>query len=224
MARLIFPLVLGLGGIAILLWLGFWQVDRLAWKEGVLADINARLAAAPLAVPDDPGAARDAYMAVEFAGVPVGEELHVLTSGTAQGTGYRAITALQLQDGRRILLDQGLIALDAKDAPRSLGPLNGTGNLVWPDDVNASTPAPDLGKNIWFGRDVAAMAAALDTLPIMVVLNNADGLDARIAPLPVDTSGIKNDHLNYAITWFLLAVVWAIMTLFWITRILRTKD
>ena len=171
MARLIFPIILGLGGIVVLLFLGFWQLDRLGWKEGILADINARMTA-----------------------------------------------------GRRILLDQGLIALEAKDAPRSFAALEGTGNLVWPDDVNSSTPAPDLDKNIWFGRDVEAMAAILETLPIMVILNNATGLDARVAPLPVDSAGVKNDHLNYAITWFLLAIVWAIMTLFLITRILRNKD
>ena len=224
MARLIFPIILGLSGVVVLLFLGGWQVDRLGWKEGILAEIDARIAAAPVAIPVDPNEADDEYLAVNFAGVPVGDELHVLTSGTAQGTGYRAITALQLDDGRRILLDQGLIALEAKDAPRSFAALEGTGNLVWPDDVNSSTPAPDLDKNIWFGRDVEAMAAILETLPIMVILNNATGLDARVAPLPVDSAGVKNDHLNYAITWFLLAIVWAIMTLFLITRILRNKD
>ena len=40
MARLIFPIILGLGGIVVLLFLGFWQLDRLGWKEGILADIN----------------------------------------------------------------------------------------------------------------------------------------------------------------------------------------
>ncbi len=56
------------------------------------------------------------------------------------------------------------------------------------------------------------MAAALDTEPVLIVAREADRRRGR-APLPVDTAGIPNDHLQYAITWFALAVVWAGMTL-----------
>jgi surfeit locus 1 family protein len=52
--RMIWPLVFGIGGVAILMSLGIWQVQRLAWKEGVLADIEARIAATPEALPEDP--------------------------------------------------------------------------------------------------------------------------------------------------------------------------
>ena len=224
MRKLLFPLILGLGGVAVLLWLGTWQLQRLAWKEGILADVDARLAAPAAVLPTAPTEAEDEYRAVSLTGTPVGEELHVLVSGTAAGTGYLAITAFETDTGRRILLDQGLLPLEDKDLPRPDRPVDVTGTLIWPDDVNSSTPAPDLGRNIWFGRDVAAMAAALDTEPLMVTVRQMSPPDPRLTPLPIDSAGIKNDHLEYAITWFLLAAVWAVMSGFLVIRTLRQKD
>ena len=151
-------------------------------------------------------------------------ELHVLVSGTAAGTGYRVITAFETDEGRRILMDHGLLPLEAKDQVSPRAPVQVTANLIWPDDVNSSTPAPDLEKNIWFARDIGPMAEALDTERLMVVLRSTSQPDPRLTPLPVDTRGIKNDHREYAITWFLLAAVWAAMTLNLLTRIARRKD
>jgi len=114
-----------------------------------------------------------------------------------------------------------LIAL--KDAPAPTAPTEITGTILWPDDKNSSTPAPDLPKNIWFARNVADMAAHLDTAEIMVVASTATPPDTRLTPLPIQSATIKNDHLEYAITWFLLALVWAIMSLYLIFRI-RQED
>ena len=66
------------------------------------------------------------------------------------------------------------------------------------------------------------MAAALDTLPVMIVVAESDAPDAPM-PLPV-TVNIPNDHLQYAITWFLLAVVWTLMTGYLLYRIKRRID
>jgi surfeit locus 1 family protein len=122
------------------------------------------------------------------------------------------------------LLDQGLLDLDEKDAEPTRPRMDLRGTLLWPDDVNSSTPEPDLAENTWFGRDVARMAEALDTEPLLVVLAQASDYDPRLTPLPVDTIGIPNDHLEYAITWFLLAVVWLSMSLYWVIRTLRRKE
>ena len=224
MRKLFFPIILGVSGVAVLLYLGFWQMQRLAWKEGILAEIDARVTGAPIALPLNPKEAEDEYIAVELLGLIGGEELHVLTSGTAAGTGYQVITALETSDGRRVLLDLGLLPLEGKDAPTQNAQAEIVGNLIWPDDVNDSTPDPDLEKNIWFGRDVGAMSEALGTEPLMVVVTEMSPPDPRLTPLPVDTSTIKNDHWEYAITWFLLAIVWAIMSLYWIIRTTRQKD
>jgi surfeit locus 1 family protein len=73
-------------------------------------------------------------------------------------------------------------------------------------------------ENIWFARDVPAMAAALGTDPVLVVQRERTELGSPISPLPVDTSAIPNDHLQYAITWFSLAAVWSAMTFFFLRR------
>jgi surfeit locus 1 family protein len=222
--KILFPILLGVAGCGVLVSLGTWQVERLGWKEEIIAGINARLAAPPTPLPATPREATDEYTRVTLAGTPTGEELHVLVSGTDAGTGYRVISRFQTSDGQFILLDQGLLPLDAKDAAPLTEPMQVTGTLLWPDDRNSSTPDPDLARNIWFARDTVTMSAALQTDPIMVVTTSTTPADPRLAPLPVATAGIKNDHLEYAITWFSLALVWAIMSAFLIFRTTRPKD
>lgn len=223
MRRLLFPVVVGIGGIAVLLWLGFWQLDRLEWKEGVLADIEARLAEPPIPLPVAPQPEADNYRTVIMQGAATGEEVRFLDSGTAAGTGHHIISAFETSDGRRVMLDQGLLGINDAEA-QAAAPLTETvtvqGNLIWPDDMSDQQPAGDE----WYARDVAAMAEALNTEPVLVVLSAASQYDERLTPLAVDTRNIKNDHLEYAITWFLLAVVWLAMTVFYVARQLRRKD
>ncbi|NBD29972.1 MAG: SURF1 family protein [Alphaproteobacteria bacterium] len=224
MRQLLFSIFIGLGGLVVLLWLGFWQLDRLEWKREILAGIDARMMAEPIPLPQAPTEAEDEYRTVLLSGRPTGEEVHVLVSGTQAGTGYRVISAFETDTGRRILLDQGLLELDAKDAQPARPRMDLRGALLWPDDVNSSTPEPDLDDNTWFGRDVDRMAEALDTEPLLVVLARSSDYDPRLTPLPVDTVGIPNDHLEYAITWFLLATVWLSMSIYWLIRTLRRKE
>ena len=218
MRKIFFPILFGIAGCAVLIALGTWQVQRLAWKEGILANIDARLAEQPTAIDLTMTEDADEYRRVTVSGTPTGEELHVLVSGTAAGTGYRVVSKFVTDAGDAILIDQGLLALDNKDAPVLTEATDVTGTILWPDDKNSSTPDPDLTKNIWFARNVPDMAAHLDTAPIMVVVTQATPPDPRITPLPITSANIKNDHLEYAITWFLLAIVWAIMSLYLIFR------
>ena len=222
--RLIFPLLLGVLGVGVLVWLGSWQMQRLDWKRGILHDIETRIASPAVDLPATPTEAADEYMSVRLSGRPLGPELHVLSSGTGAGTGYRVLSAFETDTGRRIMVDQGVMPLEAKDAPPRTDVMTLEGNLSWPDDKTSSTPAPDLPKNIWFARDVPAMAEALGTEPLLVVLRAASQYDPRVTPVPLDTSGIKNDHREYAITWFLLAAVWAVMSAILIARTIRQKD
>lgn len=217
MRRLIFPLLLGVLGVVVLLGLGTWQLQRLAWKEGILNQIDSRIAAAPVALPAAPDSVEDRYLPVMVAGDATGEELHVLTSG--DGAGYRVIAAFETEDARRIMIDLGFAELDAKNTVRAADGLRVTGNLHWPEEVDGWTPTPDLGANIWFARDVPAMAQALNAEPVLVVARQIDGAAFDVNPLPINTASITNDHLNYAITWFLLAIVWAAMSGFLIYRV-----
>ncbi len=219
MRRYLFPLILGLGGIAILWSLGFWQLRRLDWKETLLAGIEARISAAPVALPARPDPATDRYLPVSLSGRSTGEELLVLSGQAAVGAGYEVISAFETADGRRIMLDRGFVPETARDRPRPGLPMAVTGNLAWPDEADSYTPAPDLSQRLWFARDVKTMSETLETEPVLVVVRTADGGDPAIVPVPVDTSGIPNDHLNYAITWFSLSAVWAGMTAYLIWRI-----
>ncbi len=219
--RMIAPLLFGIGGVAILIWLGVWQLHRLEWKTAILDRIETRLAADPVPVPIAPDPVADDYLKVEATGAIDPGELDVYTSARGE-VGYRVIVPLVLEDGRRILLDRGFVPIAEKDAARRVGPITVTGNLAWPQETDRFTSAPDREKNIWFARDVPLMAEALDTEPVMLVASASDDPQAPL-PLPVSVN-IPNDHLQYAITWFLLAVVWAMMTGYLLWRIKRRID
>ncbi|MGY9038709.1 MAG: SURF1 family protein [Rhodobacterales bacterium] len=218
MRRTLFLLIVGLGGAAILIWLGVWQFQRLAWKEAIIADINTRIAAAPVDLPASVNRDLDAYLPVTVSGAFEQGEVHVLVSQKDVGAGYRIITPFVLEDGRRIMVDRGFAVASAKDAARSDGPATIAGNLQWPQETDSFTPEADLKGNIWFARDVPAMAQTLGTQPVLLVTRSSTPPAAGISPLPVDTARIPNDHLQYAITWFSLAAIWLGMSLFFLRR------
>lgn len=217
MTRLIFPLLMGIVGVAVLLGLGVWQIQRLASKEATLSAISARIADAPVAVPDHPDPVDDKYLAVQAIGTLTGQELHILTSHEV-GPVYRIIAVLDT-GGRRVMVDEGYVGLEAKDTPRSAPDVTIRGHLHWPDETDSWTPKPD--GDMWFSRDVPAMAAALGTEPLLIIAADVSPPTLGVTPLPIDTSDIPNDHLGYAITWFSLAFVWAIMSGFFIFRMGR---
>ena len=214
MRRVLFLLIFGIAGTGVLVSLGLWQVQRLTWKQSVIAQIEAQIKADPVAIPADPDEVADKYLPVEMIGTILPEELHVLVSVKQSGAGYRIIAPFLMDDGRRVLLDRGFIKTTRKSDARSLGPATVVGNLHWPQETDSYTPPPD--ADTWFARDVPAMAAALETLPILVI--SVSKTDENIRPLPVDTSRIPNDHLQYAITWFSLALIWVSMTAYFMWR------
>lgn len=218
--RMIVPLIFGIVGVAILVSLGSWQLRRLAWKTEILAAITARLEAPPVPVPATASPEADRYLRVHASGEILPGEIHVYTSAPPRGVGYRVIVPLRLADGRSLLLDRGFVPIDEKGVARHLGAITVEGNLDWPRETDSLfTAAPDLAKNIWFARDVPAMAAALGTEPLLLVTSASDD-PAAPQPLPV-TVNLPNDHLGYALTWFGLALVWAGMTVYLLWRIKR---
>jgi len=224
MRRLLVPLLFGLIGAGILIGLGIWQVQRLAWKEEVLSVIGARLEVAPADLPVVPDPAADKYLPVAVDGILTGPEIHVLVGAKDLGAGYRLIQPFEV-GGRRIMADRGLIPLEAKDVERPGGAARLIGNLHWPKEVDGYTPDPDLARNIWFARDVPRMADALGTEPVLLVVRRQKtGPRAEITALPVDTAAISNNHLQYAITWFSLAAIWLMMTGYLIWRITRPRE
>jgi surfeit locus 1 family protein len=222
--QIIAALGLGLAGCAVLIGLGVWQVQRLAWKTAILDRIEARIAAAPVPVPEAPDPVRDAYLSVAAEGRIDGPAIRVLVSQKDQGAGCRIVQAFETGD-RRLLLDRGFVRIEGCKAAFPGGPVQVTGNLHWPDEIDSYTPAPEANwrdGGLWFARDLPAMAEALGTEPVLIVAREPTG--DSIAPLPLGSEGIPNDHLNYAITWFSLALVWAGMTVLMLSRISRRAE
>lgn len=221
MRRYVFPLVLGIVGVAILMNLGFWQLRRMEEKRVYLDEIEARIGNAPIPLPAQPEEGPHKFQAVWAEGRFTGEYLEVLAGQRGAGPGVLVIEALALPDGRRIMVQRGFLPEEARTLPRAAQEARVEGNLHWPQDSSSSTPPPDAKTGLWFARDVAGMAAKLNTEPALIVAREPTG--DGIAPLPVDTSGIPNDHWGYAIQWFLLAATWAGMTLFLLWRIRARK-
>ena len=222
--RVLVPLIFGFVGCAVLISLGVWQVRRLAWKEDLLAQIDARMAAAPVAVPGTPDADRDLYLPVMASGELTGETLVVLASLKRVGAIYRVISVLETGT-RRVLVDRGYRKVGGHAGNNGSGPIAVTGNLHWPDEVDQYTPAPEEkdGTLLFFARDLPAMAERLSTEPVLIVARTVWPTDPDLTPLPVTSEIIPNDHLGYAITWFSLAITWAGMTVFLLWR-MRTRD
>ncbi|MFP5479075.1 MAG: SURF1 family protein [Alphaproteobacteria bacterium] len=221
MRRYVFPVLMGIVGVAILMNLGFWQLRRMEEKRVYLDEIEARIGNAPIPLPAKPEEGPHKFQAVWAEGRFTGEFLEVLAGQRGAGPGVLVIEAFVLPDGRRIMVQRGFLAEEARGVPRDPQEARVEGNLHWPQDSSSSTPPPDPKTGLWFARDVPAMAAKLNTEPTLIVAREPTG-DA-IAPLPVDTSGIPNDHWGYAIQWFLLAATWAGMTLFLLWRIRARK-
>jgi surfeit locus 1 family protein len=201
-------------GFAILIALGTWQVERLHWKEGLIAERAARLAAPPLTlatVPKSPGAydLRRIRLSGEFLNdkeLVYGPRVHNGESG------WRVVAPLRLDDGSFALVDRGWVPEDRKDRrSRTAGEPRGRVEI---DGVLRAAPrrgwfTPDNvpAHNQWYTPDVAQMAAHLglaNVHPWLVEAGpapNPGGFPiggGTLAPLP-------NNHLQYAITWYALA-------------------
>lgn len=219
--RFVIPVLIGVVGVGILCWLGQWQLQRLAWKEGILAEIEQRITASPQAIPAKPDPVADRFLPIRASGTILTDEVHVLVSTKQQGAGYRVIAPFVTNFGRRVLVDRGYIPTTGKDADRAEVEVTIVGNLHWPDERDSFTPDDDVAGNIWFARDVAKIAQHLNTDPVLIVVSETNEAEPAAAPLPVSGAGIPNDHLGYAVTWFGLAAVWAGMTALWLWRMRR---
>jgi len=214
-----FIVIVAVLGTGVLLSLGKWQLDRRVWKETILRDINSRISDTPVSMPETPLPQRDRYLPVIEQGIIENAHVRVLASRKHIGAGYRIISPFAIE-GRRVLLDRGFIKVDDPLPAPSQSISQVKGNLHWPKDADEFTPEPDLKNNLWFARDVPALAQHFGTDPILIIASAVSPPTPKLTPLPVDTSGIPNDHLQYAITWFSLAAVWTFMSVafLWHTR------
>lgn len=219
--RLISALLLGLAGVSLLCGLGIWQVQRMYEKRAQLDEMIAGISVPAVPVPVQLDPETDRYRPVSVQGRFTGQHLYVLSGKPMVGAGVQVVSVLQTAEGRRLLVDRGFLKDDDKKKPLLVTDITVQGNLMWPRDSNQYTPPPDPKTGLWFARDAQAMAALLDTEPTFIVAREptGDGIEA----MPVQVSSIPNDHWGYAITWFLLAFVWAVMTAALVWRTGRQK-
>ena len=175
-------LIPSLIAFAILIGLGTWQLQRKAWKEGLIASLDAQLAAPPVALPApatwsrlDPGA--DEYHRVAFrALLDNAREALVYAAPSAfrpdvSGPGYWVFTPARLPDGGVLIVNRGFVPEGRKDpASRPQGQVSGpidiVGAMRWPDTRHWFTPNDEPDRNLWFSRDPASIAAAKGIGPV----------------------------------------------------------
>ncbi len=208
---------------ALLVGLGVWQLERLQWKLGLIAEMSRNMHAAPISIDQ---ALAEGLAAVQYRRVALSgrfgnaDEAYVFTTGPHGVPVYHVLTPLLLDDGRMFLIDRGLVppALLGRST-RKKGEVEGEQNLVGilrtPDSPGPFTPAPDVAHRIWFARDLKAIAAADHVHLSAPVIIEADATPNPGGwPLGGQTIvNLPNNHLQYAITWFLLAAALAIVYL-----------
>ncbi len=209
-------------GVAILCGLGVWQVERKAWKEDLIATLNARLAKPPANLPPrtawkDLKAAGHEWRRVTFpAEFLPGQEALVYTAGSpfrpdVKGPGYWVLAPARLAGGSVVIIDRGFVPLDRKDAASHAPPsglIDIVGVMRWPETSGTFTPGADVKGNVWYARDIKAIATAKqwpDHAPFYIEQ------EAPVPPGGLPKPGrlvvnLPNNHLQYVITWFGLAL------------------
>lgn len=204
---------------------GTWQVERLAWKQGVIAALAEAQSHLPRqGLPTDEAELN----ALQFYPVTVkgrwlsAHEFHIAPRYVNDKFGYALVQPLLLADGRTLMVNRGWIPgskKEPKDRPESA--IKGNATITGLVRVGAErgyfTPDNQPEKNIWFGRDVAQMAefAGLkNVVPAMVDVVVPEAVVAQAKQqarpsLPIPSDGrikLRNDHLSYIITWYGIAL------------------
>lgn len=222
--------IAALAGTAVLLGLGTWQLQRLYWKEALIAERSGRMTAPGADLPADLAAPEELeHRRYRVTGrFRHGDELY-LGSKTYRGrVGFRVVTPFELEDGRLIMIDRGWVPMERQDpASRSVGQLAGLVTLegiARRDGWKGSSwfrPDNQPGENYWFWVDLDAMAEELGEPGLIRQLYLRAGESGLPGGLPRGDRGgvqLRNDHLQYAITWYSLAAALIVIYLLFSTR------
>jgi len=228
---LLWQSIAALIGFTILCGLGTWQVQRLHWKEALIARVSAGLKADPIPAPGPKAwptldVAKAEYQPVSVTGTfNNAEEIHVLyaltePNGPIGGRGYFVMTPLTTAAGWIVYVNRGFVpAAKVDPATRMEGQVEGkttvVGILRQPGRRSWFMPADNVAENQWISRDPALYAAAehlprADVAPYII--------DQRYDPtrpggLPQGGETVvifPNNHLGYLITWYGLALALAL--------------
>ena len=235
---LFIPSVFTLAVLAVLLGLGIWQIERKAWKEGLIEALTQRLESDPAELPKPADWPRLDANNAEFRRVRLNLQFSkapdalIYTSGSllrddVKGTGFFVFTPAQLPGGQTIVVNRGFVP--DKNYPQPQAAQQGAqeiiGVLRWPEAPSLFVPDRD-SAGTWFVRDHRAMAGVLGWGSVApFYIEQEDPVPPGGLPHPsVLRVQLRNDHLQYAITWFGLAAVVVVMFALWAWRQRREAE
>jgi cytochrome oxidase assembly protein ShyY1 len=218
--------------------LGVWQLQRRVEKHALIAALTERVTSAPVPLPDssqwrDLSAVNDEFRRVTFTATYQGApDAMVYSSGSAvrddiSGPGTWAFLPARLASGETVVVNAGFVpntmqqrtVEDRAVAKLIIGqPVTLTGYLRFPEQEGLFTPAENRGKRLWFARDHLAMAGQLDwgqVAPFYIDLERPAPASAIPKPGPLSVH-LRDEHMQYAITWFSLAAAVAIAFAVWL--------
>jgi cytochrome oxidase assembly protein ShyY1 len=213
--------------LLLLIGLGAWQLQRRAEKHALIAQLTERLAATPEALPlpeqwKGLTPATDEFRRVRFSATyEARSDAMFYSSGSAirddiSGPGTWAFLLARLPSGEHVVINTGFVQNTMQDRAQQdravtrlvTGvPVTLTGYLRFPESAGALTAQENLSARLWFVRDHRAMAKALgwgEVAPFYIDLEAPVPESGIPKPGPLDVH-LKDDHLQYAITWFALA-------------------
>jgi cytochrome oxidase assembly protein ShyY1 len=223
--------------VALFVGLGLWQLQRRVEKHALIAALTERLAAAPLPLPQPPqwsalAPTKDEFRRVSFAATYARlPDAMVYSAGSAvrddiAGPGTWAFLPARLATGETVVVNTGFVQNTMQDRvfeDRAVArlitgaPMSLTGYIRFPEAAGMLTPSENPAKRLWFTRDHLAMARALgwgEVAPFYIDLEQPVPESGVPKPGPLDVH-LKDDHLQYAITWFALAAAVVIAFAVW---------
>ena len=192
--------------------LGIWQLERRSWKLDLMARVEARVDAPPVAVPpsrqwasiDAPG---HEYRRIRLSGKFQHERATLVDALTAQGPGFWVLTPLVTGAGT-VLVNRGFVPrAHSRDYDRPQGPVTVTGLLRMSEPVGRFLRPNRPQADLWYSRDVAAIAAQRRLGPVAPFFVDAQSGADGYPKAGLTVVRFRNAHLGYALTWFALALM-----------------
>ena len=199
--------------------LGVWQVERLAWKEDLIARVEARVHAAPVPAPGPENwnsvtEQSDGYRHVKVTGSYLQGRDTRVQAVTDRGSGYWTVTPFESVRGYTLLVNRGFVPMGQTDtlpAPEGVRAVSGLLRMSEPEGgfLRDNDPAQDR----WYSRDVTAIAQARGLNDIAPYFIDADASIGTAPARPDQPVGgltvirFPNNHFVYALTWFALALM-----------------
>ena len=203
-------LTLAVLGIAALVALGVWQLERRAWKLALIQRVEDRIHAESVAAPERAvTAAGDEYRHVRLTGRYLDAPATLVWAATELGSGYWVLAPFREQDGFTVLVNRGFVLPEEKAGAALIPPTDSqvTGLLRLSEPKGGFLRANEPGQGRWYSRDTAAIGAALGLDSVASYFVDADAGPVVWPRGGLTVIAFPNNHLVYALTWFGLALM-----------------